>query len=326
MLETVRDFAAARSKRATASPPEQVTPPTTPPWPHRSPISRHVATAGWIQVGDRELGNLRAAMSWAFANGQSRLGMAMATDLWPYFCEQATGSNENVRWGRLALELIDEDDDDVMLVAAGTLIEAYNLGDVVAMEVVAERVRRGLRFGAHHGRQIPPPGRTRGVGRGDRPAVGDDLRRGGVVGGPAADRAHAHPRQPDRTVMARRHAQDGPSTMRRLHETLATMSHRPTLALKIEAGVAACAGRWDEVLRLTEQPVADKVRNDLDILRIEALAALGRFDEASRWPANLRSNDYWADSQRVHLIGAAIELARGDPPAALRSAATRFRS
>jgi hypothetical protein len=32
-----------------------------------------------------------------------------------------------------------------LLLAAGTLIEAYNLGDVVAMEVVAERARRGLR-------------------------------------------------------------------------------------------------------------------------------------------------------------------------------------
>ena len=112
---------------------------------------------------------------------------------------------------------------------------------------------------------------------------------------------------------------DGPSTIRRLHETLATMSHRPTLALKVEAGVAACAGRWDEVLRLTEQPVTDKLRNDLDLLRIEALAALGRFDEAFTLAGEPHLDDYWADKQRIRLIVAAIELVRDDPPAALES-------
>ena len=83
-------------------------------------------------------------MGWAFANGHARLGMAMAHDLWHYFWTQASGSNENVRWGRLALDLIDDDDDDVVLVAAGTVIEAYNLGDVPALQLAADRVRRGL--------------------------------------------------------------------------------------------------------------------------------------------------------------------------------------
>ena len=87
-------------------------------------------------------------MAWAFANEHARLGMAMAQDLWHYFWTQASGSNENVRWGRLALDLIDDDEDDVVLVAAGTVIEAYNLGDVPALELAADRVRRAL--GATH--------------------------------------------------------------------------------------------------------------------------------------------------------------------------------
>ena len=97
-----------------------------------------------VRLGDQELGNLRAAISWAFANAQARLGMSIATNLWRYFWEQPSGGNENVRWGRTALELVLDDDDDVLLVAAGTVIEAHNLGDREAGEYAAERVRRGL--------------------------------------------------------------------------------------------------------------------------------------------------------------------------------------
>ena len=132
-----------------------------------------------MQLGDRELGNLRAAMGWAFANGQARLGMAMANDLWRYFYEQATGSNENVRWGRLALDIVDEDDDDVMSVAAGALIEAYNLSDVAAMEASPNG------SGGAWARCAPRPS-SRGSWRhlrrrsGHRPASGRGaLRRGG---------------------------------------------------------------------------------------------------------------------------------------------------
>ncbi len=144
MLETVRDFAAGRLdehdrdqlglSHAT----------------YYSTIAARIGASRFddhetsVRLGDQELGNLRAAMTWAFANAHARLGMSIASDLWRYFWEQASGGNENVRWGRTALELIDDDDDDVLLVAAGTVIEAYNLGDRDAEEYAAERVRRGL--------------------------------------------------------------------------------------------------------------------------------------------------------------------------------------
>ncbi len=144
MLETVRDFAVAQLAPGEHVAAEQVH------VHYCAGVAAEIAALrvsgddDWIHLGDREISNLRAAMAWAFANGQPRLGMAMANDLWGYFWQQASGSNENVRWGRLALDLIDEDDDDIMLVAAGTVIEAYNLGDVAALRAAAARVRRGL--------------------------------------------------------------------------------------------------------------------------------------------------------------------------------------
>ena len=144
MLETVRDFAAAQldeHDRGQLGLSHAM---------YYSTIAARIGALRFddhetsVRLGDQELGNLRAAMTWAFTNLQARLGMSIASDLWRYFWEQASGGNENVRWGRTALELIDEDDDGVLLVAAGTVIEAYNLGDRDAEAYAARRVRRGL--------------------------------------------------------------------------------------------------------------------------------------------------------------------------------------
>jgi hypothetical protein len=90
------------------------------------------------------------------------------------------------------------------------------------------------------------------------------------------------------------------------------------MVLKIEAGVAACAGRWEDVLRLTAGlPGHDKMLIDLYVLRSEALGALGRHAEALALAGEPDVNDYWADVQRVNVVCAAIELARGDAGRAL---------
>ena len=115
-----------------------------------------------VRLGDQELGNLRAALTWASANAHYRLGMSIATHLWWYFWERPMNGNENVRWGRTTLELVEDDDDDVLLVAAGTVIDAYNIGDLDA-----GRVRRGA--GASRPRRGDRPNRqvaaARGAGR-----------------------------------------------------------------------------------------------------------------------------------------------------------------
>ncbi len=183
MLETVRDFVAGR-----LSPDDH--------FAVGEAHARYYATVaesiaemeaagadGWLQLGDREIGNLRAAMGWAFAEGEARLGISVAKNLWRYFYEQATGSNENVRWGRLVLDLVEEDDDDVMFVAAGTLIEAYNLNDLAASEVVAERIRRGLDSVQSPAVRSRAVRRARDVDRRNRPSGGRCVLRRGVAGG-----------------------------------------------------------------------------------------------------------------------------------------------
>jgi hypothetical protein len=90
------------------------------------------------------------------------------------------------------------------------------------------------------------------------------------------------------------------------------------MARKVEAGVAASAGHWEDVLRHTADLLGtDKVLIDLCLLRGEALGALGRHAEALALAGDPGINDYWADIQRVNVVGAAIELACGDATAAV---------
>ena len=72
------------------------------------------------------------------------------------------------------------------------------------------------------------------------------------------------------------------------------------------------------MLRLTAGlPGHDKMLIDLYVLRSEALGALGRHAEALALAGEPDVNDYWADVQRVNVVCAAIELARGDAGRAL---------
>ncbi len=275
-------------------------------------------TDQWIRLGDHEIGNLRAAMAWAFANERPRLAMAMASDLWRYFWEQASGSNENVRWGRLALDVIDEDDDAVMLVAAGTVIEAYNLGDVEAMHVAETRVRRGLasdRAPAVRSRLLTALGSalTATAPRAAEACFDDAWEL--VPVGPSSINLLGNAVEAWWLTGTPR---DEAMVVERMNAVQATMAGGPSPALiKVAAGIAACAGRCHEVLRLTDDLSGpDKALNDTTVLRIEALGSLGRYDEALALSGEPTVNDYWVDVQRVGYFGAAIDLSRGEPAAA----------
>ena len=316
MLETVRDFAAGQldeNDRALLG------------LSHATYYSTIVARIGAlrfddheasVRLGDQELGNLRAAMTWAYANAHHRLGMSIASHLWRYFWEQASGGNENVRWGRTALELIDEDDDDVLLVAAGTVIEAYNLGDRNAEAYAAKRVRRGL------GAVNDPVVKSRLLVALGTSVMDTDPRAAEAF----LDEAWATaPLQPRSIDILNNYIElswlvgtlDGATIRERLHEVLRLLSEPPPTALKIEAGAAACAGHWDEVLRLTETPTGfDKSLTDLRLLRSEALCALGRYDDAFTLARQPYEDDYPTDIQRAHLVCASIDVARAHPGAA----------
>ncbi|HEX4982644.1 MAG TPA: hypothetical protein VFV63_13145 [Ilumatobacteraceae bacterium] len=71
--------------------------------------------------------------------------------------------------------------------------------------------------------------------------------------------------------MARRDT--GPATIHdRLDAVLRLLPEPPPTAAKIAAGAAACAGHWDEVVRLTETATGfDKSLTDIRLFRSEAL-------------------------------------------------------
>ena len=236
MLETVRDFAASHVRPGSTS--------------VRLAHARYFATVaaeiaalrstgsdGWIDLGDREIGNLRAAMAWAFAHGHARLGMTIAHDMWHYFWAQPSGSNENVRWGQLALDLIDDDGDDVLLVAAGTVIEAYNLGDL--------RVADGGRPGStgagapRRHRHITPACRAGDVDHGHRSATAEAYLIDAWQTGPLRPESISILNNRIELSWLTGDVRDGATMIERLGGVLATMPVRPQMVLKIEAGVAA---------------------------------------------------------------------------------------
>ena len=304
MLETVRDFAAGQREpgddtAAGLAHADATTPPSPPTSPGCGPRRGRTGS----HLGDREIGNLRAGMGWAFANDHARLGMATAHDLWHYFWTQASGSNENVRWGRLALDLIDDDEDDVALVAAGTVIEAYNLGDVPALQLAADRVRRAL-------------GTVRAPARRGRAARRARRRRRWTPTRALPRRASTRRGRPRRC---------GPESLAILNNLielswlagdLATAPPcssgcttrsppspgRPQMARKVEAGVAASAGEWADVLRCTaDLPVTDKAADrPVPCCAAKPSARSAATTKRSPSPAHPHINDYWADIQRVN--------------------------
>jgi predicted ATPase/DNA-binding SARP family transcriptional activator len=317
MLETVRDFAAGHLDRDERYQLElsHAT--------YYSRIAARIAESRFddheasIRLGDQELGNLRAAIAWAFANDQARLGMSIASSLWRYFWEQPSGGNENVRWGRTALDLISDDDDDVLLVAAGTVIEAYNLGDRDAERNAAERVRRGL------GTVRDPIVRSRLLAALATSVLDSDPRAAEAL----LDEAWTtSPLRPQSIDILNNYVElswlsgtldDGAAILERLGDVLGLLSQPPPTAIKIEAGVAACSGRWEDVVRVTEPTrELDEWLNDLSLLRSEALGALGRYDDALAGVRPPEKDGYLVDLQRSQLVCAAIDLARGDAGAA----------
>ena len=124
---------------------------------------------------------------------------------------------------------------------------------------------------------------------------------------------------------------DGEAILRRLGEILhvtldssptgSTLSGSPT-RFKIEAGVAARAGRWDDVVQIAEVGLGhDQVTDtQLRLFQAEALGALGRHDDALTALRPLDPDVLGYLIRFADLVHASIDLRRGDT----RSAAARL--
>ena len=104
---------------------------------------------------------------------------------------------------------------------------------------------------------------------------------------------------------------DGATIHERLDEVLRLLSEPPPTAVKIAAGAAACAGHWDEVMRLTETATGfDKSLTDIRLLRSEALGALDRHDDALALARQPYEDDYVIDIQHAPIWSAPRSISR----------------
>jgi hypothetical protein len=198
------------------------------------------------------------------------------------------------------------------------VIEAYNLGDRDAEQYAAERVRRGLgtvRDATVKSRLMVALGTS---------VMDLDPRAAEALLDEAWSTSPLRPQSIDilnnyvELSWLSGTLENGAAILERLREVLRLLSHPTSTAVKIEAGVAACSGHWDDVVRMTESAIElDEWLSDLNLLRSEALGALGRYDEALAMVQTPQKDGYLVDIQRAQLVCAAIDLARGDAGTAI---------
>lgn len=269
------------------------------------------------RTAEGELGNLRAAMSWAYLHGDPRLGLSIARNAGSYFFVQQM-YREVLGWLRAGLDLVPIDDDDTLAAAALAVFAAANLDDVEAHEAAFQRLE----------------------GRSD--SVHDPRLRAELLSARASSALYTDPRAaegfrraalalrasvPHRTLALLNNCidvswfsgrlDDGPMILQRYEEVAHAIPADPT-KFKITAGVAACDGRWDDVVAICTGAVDLDPMLDASVctLHAEALGVLGRHDEALALLSTLEPDSFEKRRFFVDLVNAAIDLRRREPEAA----------
>jgi predicted ATPase len=281
----------------------------------------------FLRLGDREVGNIRAAIEWAYAHGHPRLGLRVARAMWSYFGERVNWRAK--RYIRDGLELIDEDDIEVLEAAALSLLDESSDFDLGYQADAQARVERGLA------------------------SVDDPEVRSTLLRGLAASFAFTDPRAAERylllaiaeqPVSARTRLSaihnrcveawfsggigDAGALLQRLAETGAGVPATASSARCIEAMIAAATARWADAVRIADVASAmddlDQFhRYCVDAALLEALLALGHPEQAVAVLRRLQSDDTGVSGYYrticAPLIEAPTMLACGDPPAAVRT-------
>jgi len=103
----------------------------------------HSADSGYMGFATDDLGNYRAAMTWAIEAGRGETALQIGSDLRAYFWNRVM-YRESVKWLTSALGLVDDDSPNVPRGLAFALTDAANLGDEATLDSLRPRVQRLL--------------------------------------------------------------------------------------------------------------------------------------------------------------------------------------
>ena len=262
--------------------------------------------------------NLRATMSWAYAHRRPRLGLSIARNSRFHFFT-LLADRELVRWLRTGLELVDDDDPLTLEAAAAMLLHAHNADDPDAQRFAAARVERAID-------DVDDPRLTAELLNAMSASVVATDPRAADSYTNAAAALRASPPNRMLAFLNNRIEQswdtgelaDGEAILLRLEQLLDMMPHPNPVTYKVEAGVAARAGRWTDVVDIAE------TADDLDpvmgaavgLLHAEALGVLGRFDEALLTLTSLDRDGLSYHATFVDLVHTSTDLRRHEPRAA----------
>jgi hypothetical protein len=273
----------------------------------------------FLRLGDQDVGNLRTAIDWAFANGHPHLGLEISRNLWHYF--SAREMHHARRYIRTGLELIDDDTPAVLEAASLSLIDESSNLDPEFQAATRARVELGLE------------------------SCDDPTLKSTLLRGLASSFSETDPRTAERylvaaaalrpvppiTTLAALHNRctdawvsgridDADAVLERLEEVISEFPAYAASGRGIKAMVAATTGRWDDVVRLAAVPDELDQFTEFAIrtAQIEALIALGRAHEASEVLRQVK-----ADSEEqgtwMGFLEAPIDLATGNPTAAVEA-------
>jgi len=97
-----------------------------------------------MAIGDRELGNFRAAMTWALDSGRAVTALSIATGIRQYFFSR-TMTREALRWLTDSLDSVGDDGSPLVPRAvAYALTDANNVSDIALRDALASRAERLL--------------------------------------------------------------------------------------------------------------------------------------------------------------------------------------
>ena len=215
-----------------------------------------------METGIRELGNLRAAMTWALGSSYPVIALSIAIGIRQYFWNR-TMNREALRW--LVESLNQVEDDEVILVSRGVayaLTDANNVNDLAVRDALTPRAERLL------ARADDPISRADLSNSIATNIMGHDLRE--------ADRMCAQASLDYRNAGSTR--------------WVFPLSNRTIVALN--SGEATNA---DEILALVDQAEADglEISTHPNVARASFLLLRGYYDEVIRFTEDLDPLDEW---------------------------------